>query len=282
MAKQKRSGVFLRQTAPHPFGRLTLAGFGIDCRPRAPMPVRFWDTYAIVYVIEGQARFRDVNGLDLPMRPGDLLLMFPGHGYHYDVDQQHVWSEFWLHFQGPVFDLMREQSVIDPARPIHHLAPIEAWLGRFEAVARLPARHRAGDALRQTCRFVDLLADAVTHGRDRKDDRPQNLWLAQATAILDRHPIAKPVPWESVAREMGISHDRFRRKFKQFTGTTPANYIIARRLEAACGMLHDRSVGLKEIAATCGFCDVFHFSKRFKQRLRLTPTEYRQHKLRIS
>ena len=47
-------------------------------------------------------------------------------------------------------------------------------------------------------------------------------------------------------------------------------------------MLHDRSLGLKEIAALCGFCDLYHFSKRFKQRLQLTPTQYREHKLRIS
>ena len=44
-------------------------------------------------------------------------------------------------------------------------------------------------------------------------------------------------------------------------------------------MLHDRNVGLKEIARTCGFCNVFHFSKRFKQAMRMTPTEYRNRRL---
>ena len=30
--------------------------------------------------------------------------MFPGHGYHYDIDAKHRWSEVALHFQGPVFE----------------------------------------------------------------------------------------------------------------------------------------------------------------------------------
>ena len=61
----------------------------------------FWDTFAVVYVLDGRARFHDETGLSLAMRPGDLLLMFPGHGYHYDIDPQYLWSEFALHFQGP-------------------------------------------------------------------------------------------------------------------------------------------------------------------------------------
>lgn len=282
MAKRRKSGVVLRQTATHPFGRLTLAGFHFGFRSRAPMPLRFWDTFAIVYVLAGRARFHDVNGVDLPMGPGDLLLMFPGHGYHYDPDPEQPWSEFWLQFQGPVFDLLQKQGVIDPASPILRLTPVDAWLERFESVARLRPRQRTCDPLLQTCRFLDVLADAIAHGREQKGGPPQNLWLAQATALLDKHPIAAPVEWNALAKKMGISHDRFRKKFKQFTGTTPANYLLARRLEAACGMLHDRSLGLKEIAALCGFCDLYHFSKRFKQRLQLTPTQYREHKLRIS
>jgi AraC-like DNA-binding protein len=281
MAKRRKSGVFFRQTATHPFGRLTLAGFHFNLRIKKPMPLRFWDTYAIVYVLTGRARFRDVDGLDLPMTPGALLLMFPGHGYHYDIDPDQPYSEFWLHFEGPVFDLMRDQGVIDPAVPIHHLEPVDAWLERFEGVARLQAQHRAGALLRQTCHFLDVLADAVSHSRRQKQTPPDNLWLAQAEALLEKHPVDANVDWTDLAMKMGLSADRFRKKFKQFTGTSPANYLVARRLEKACTLLQDRSLGLKEIATRCGFCDVFHFSKRFKQRLQLTPTEYRNHKLRI-
>jgi transcriptional regulator GlxA family with amidase domain len=78
---------------------------------------------------------------------------------------------------------------------------------------------------------------------------------------------------------MGLSYGRFRKKFVQASGTSPAKYIMARRLETACKMLEDRKLGLKEIARTCGFCDAFQFSRQFKKGLRLSPTEYRRHKL---
>jgi AraC-like DNA-binding protein len=280
--RNRKSGEILRQTVFHPLGRLTLAGFLIDQRPTNPMPMRFWDTYAIVYVLDGRARFHDETGLSLLMRPGDLLLMFPGHGYHYDIDPRRPWSEFALHFQGPVFDLWRELRVLDPARPIYHLMPIDKWLQRFEALVQPSTVRRAGHVLKQLCQWQELLADIVTAGRGQSPDHPRDLWLEEATALLDKQRIDKPVDWESVAEQMGLSHDGFRKKFTRATGTSPARYVMARRLENACKMLEDRMLGLKEIARACGFCDAFQFSRQFKKGLRLSPTEYRQRKLRGS
>lgn len=279
MINKRKSGEILRQTAVHPLGRLTLAGFLMDQRITAPMPMRFWDTYAVVYVLAGRARFHDETGLSLPMRPGDLLLMFPGHGYHYDIDPRHPWSEFALHFQGPVFDLWRQLKVIDPAHPIYPLKPIEKWLQRFEELVRPRSTRRAGYVLKQVCQWQEILADVLTAGRGQTQERPRDLWLGQAMARLDKHPIANSIDWEAIAEQMGLSYGRFRKKFVQTSGTSPAKYIMARRLEMACKMLEDRKLGLKEVARACGFCDAFQFSKQFKKGLRLSPTEYRQRKL---
>lgn len=279
MATQRKSKELMRQTAAHPLGRLTLAGLFIRERAIGPTPMRFWNTFAVVYLLEGRGQFHDETGLNLPMRPGDLLLMFPGHGYHYDMDPRRPWSEFAMHFQGPVFDLWREMKILDPARPIYHLKPIERWLRRFEALVAPRKPRRAGDMLKQICQWQEMLADIVTEGQGRKKQQPRSLWLSQATAILDRQPVNRPVDWSRVAREMGLSYDRFRKKFAQATGTPPAKYFMARRLEMACQLLENRTLGLKEIARRCGFCDAFQFSRQFKNGLRLTPTEYREFKL---
>ncbi len=280
MSMKWKTGEILRQTAAHPLGRITLAGLIIDEQTIRPMPMRFWDTFAIVYVLDGRARFHDETGLSLPMRPGDLLLMFPGHGYHYDIDSRYPWSEFALHFQGPVFDLWRELKILDPARPIYHLKPIEHWMERFEQLVQQRQTRRPSNILKQICQWQMLLADILTEGRRSKNQRPKNLWLSQAAALLDKQPLAMPIDWQAVSEQMGLSYGRFRKNFAQAAGTSPAKYVMARRLEMACKMLEDRKLGLKEIARTCGFCDAFQFSKQFKKGLRLTPTEYRQRKLR--
>ena len=274
-----KTGEVLRQPAIHPLGRITLAGLIINEHAVRPMPMRFWDTFAVVYVLAGRARFHDETGLSLPMRPGDLLLMFPGHGYHYDIDSRKPWSEFALHFQGPVFDLWQQLKILDPARPIYHLTPIASWMNRFERLVTPTPTRRLTDSLKQVCQWMELLADILAAGRGRKNDHPRNLWFNQAIALLDKQPINRPVDWNFIAEQMGLSYSRFRKNFASAARTSPARYLMARRLEAACKMLEDRKLGLKEIARACGFCDAFQFSKQFKKGLRLTPTEYRQRKL---
>ena len=269
----------MRQTLDHPLGRLTQAGLHINEHLQVPMPMRFWDTFSIVYVLTGRARYHDVDGLTLPLRSGDLLMMFPGHGYCYHQDPKVPWSEFWLQFQGPVFELWRQRKLLDPARPIYHLTPIEKWLVRLENLVRRRPIRGTDQMLRQVCRFQDLLAEIVTSPKGGKDQRPKDVWLSQALAVLDKQALARAPHWHEISAVLGLSYDRFRRKFADLTGVSPAKYLTARRLETACVLLHDRSRGLKEIAAECGFCDIFHFSKRFKQGMRLTPTEYRQLKL---
>jgi AraC-like DNA-binding protein len=280
MAKRRKSRELLRQATPHPLGRITFVGIFINEWSTGPSPMRFWDTFAIVYFLAGRAQYQDETGLSLPMRPGDLLLMFPGHGYHYDVDPRYPWSEFALHFQGPVFDLWRQLKILDPARPIYHLRPIEKWLERFERLVQPRPARRPSHVLKQVCQWQELLADILAEGRGRRGERPQNLWIAEAMARLDRQPVARPLKWRALAAQMGLSYERFRKKFAAFAGTSPAKYFMARRLEAACKLLHDRTLGLKQIARECGFCDAFQFSKQFKRGMRVTPSEYRALKLR--
>ena len=279
MAIRRKSKVLLRQTAVHPLGRLTQAGTLIDLHVTGPMPMRFWDTYAAIYVLAGRARLWDQTGLSRPVRPGDLLLAFPGHGYHYDIDPRQGWSEFTLQFQGPVFDLWRQWKILDPAHPVYHLEPIERWHSRFEELVRPASIRHTNNILKQVCQWQVLLAEILNHGSQWKQQPAQNLWLSQAMTLLNQQPVDEPPDWLAVSEQMGLSYDRFRKRFTQSAGTSPSRYLMARRLETACKLLEDRRLGLKEIAGACGFCDAFQFSKQFKKGLRMSPTEYRKSKL---
>ena len=63
-------------------------------------------------------------------------------------------------------------------------------------------------------------------------------------------------------------------------GTTqPEQFLFDRAtkaLDRACELLQEPHLGLKEVAERCGFCDEFHFSRRFKQRLGLSPSDFRR------
>lgn len=65
------------------------------------------------------------------------------------------------------------------------------------------------------------------------------------------------------------------RFFKDIAGVSPIQYLIRRRVEAACTMLRDTTRSVLEISLDCGFENVSYFIRQFKKITGKTPRQYR-------
>jgi AraC-like DNA-binding protein len=81
---------------------------------------------------------------------------------------------------------------------------------------------------------------------------------------------------EAVARKLGMSYAGFRKRFVRLGGVSPAKFQMQSVIERACELIHRRGPTNRELAGRLGFCDEFHFSRRFKQIVGLSPREFRQ------
>ena len=79
-----------------------------------------------------------------------------------------------------------------------------------------------------------------------------------------------------LARVAGCSPFHFARSFKQTTGQSPYQYILAYRIARACELLVADHRLVAEIALECGFHDQPHLTRMFKKHLGITPGKYRQ------
>ena len=72
-----------------------------------------------------------------------------------------------------------------------------------------------------------------------------------------------------------LSVSRYREVFKNQTGMSPVDYRTALRISNACRLLLQTDLTVAEIAADCGYSDVFFFMRLFKRKTGVTPGEYR-------
>jgi transcriptional regulator GlxA family with amidase domain len=80
----------------------------------------------------------------------------------------------------------------------------------------------------------------------------------------------------ALAQRLHLSERHFIRVFRQQSGTTPAAYVDAVRLEAARRMLEETDSAVETVAANCGFGSVETLYRSFRRRLAATPTDYRR------
>jgi transcriptional regulator GlxA family with amidase domain len=98
--------------------------------------------------------------------------------------------------------------------------------------------------------------------------RELQIWIAER---LDQR-----LSVEDLAVRMAMSVRNFERVFTREVGTTPAQYVLQLRVEAARRQLERTDRGLKHVAAATGFGSVDVMRRAFVRLLGITPRRYRE------
>ena len=98
---------------------------------------------------------------------------------------------------------------------------------------------------------------------------------------FERDP-AVEVTISALASEFHVSPSHLSHIFKSITGYSPIDYLMSCRLSSAKTLLAESEKSIKEIVDACGFSDESNFSRTFKCKTGMTPTEFRRQNLRKS
>jgi AraC-like DNA-binding protein len=81
---------------------------------------------------------------------------------------------------------------------------------------------------------------------------------------------------EELSGNLHLNYSIFRKAFKKYTGLSPVQYHLSLRMQQALYLLSNSNQSIKEISFNLGFGSVFYFSKLFKEKMNITPGEFRQ------
>lgn len=79
-----------------------------------------------------------------------------------------------------------------------------------------------------------------------------------------------------LAKEYSISVSYLSHRFKLSTGVSVMEYLLDCRLAAAKKKLASTDMSIGEIVESCGFCDNSNFTRTFRRKTGLTPSQFRK------
>ena len=224
---------------------------------------------AVVLCLRGEGTYTDAAGESWPIKEGTLFLRRTGQRHSVQIHDEGQWAECWIVLVADIeqvligLGMMPDQNVVNTKIDLTLIREI-----RRTATALASADDRA---LRQLMvRLVGIvvsLLDRVdaTAGNDSFD-------LNLACRLLGEDPRSN---LRFVAREMGLSWERFRKLFRQSAGTSPGAYRLRRRLERAQAELLANQRSINDIASELGYANPFTFSRLFHRHIGCTPTAWR-------
>lgn len=80
----------------------------------------------------------------------------------------------------------------------------------------------------------------------------------------------------TLADQLSIHKSYLSSLFKRETGTTLTDFVTDRRISHAIYLLNTTNEQVQEIASSCGIPDLSYFTKIFRRKKGMTPTQYRE------
>jgi AraC family transcriptional regulator len=101
-------------------------------------------------------------------------------------------------------------------------------------------------------------------------------WQARRTLAYIEANLASKLDIDDLANVVALSRSHFSRAFKHSVGSSPMEYVVARRVERAKVMISGTRAPLAEVALACGFADQAHLNRRFRDAVGISPGRWRR------
>lgn len=270
--------------------------------PPRPHVTRTAQECIFYYVISGRLELND-NGKPLTLLPGDAYIFHKGdfHKPTAVTDCSYYWVHFATDFEEWLPDETDLQSVLAGQQTAFHTVNPYDESGYHTKTVYLPKQlHIESSATGR--RMVRLLDEAIQAQRDRCFFFKQliSAYITEillelsgcfAAGVLSRCKgsgtevaslvndyidlrFGEKITGETIGKALGYSFDYLNRRYKEETGQTVFERLTAVRIRNAKMMLRAGVSGIADTARKCGFCDVYYFTRVFKNATGTTPGKW--------
>jgi AraC-like DNA-binding protein len=236
---------------------------------------RVLEGFALLYISSGRGKFESKPNLSTSIEAGHVFLLFPGVWHRYAPSAETGWHEHWIGFDGETARRWLQHKFISPRKPVVKINAEDTVLATFSRMMQSIRANRP--ALQQilagaTDNLLGLFYSALQAQPAAEAQNPNTIENA-ITRI--QNEFERNLDMELLAKELGVSYSWFRRTFAAHTGLSPHQYLLEFRLVRARNLLAETELPIKEIAMQTGFEDEFYFSRLFRHKLNVSPSQWR-------
>lgn len=212
-------------------------------------------SYGLSFCITGQITYV-MDHIKYISKPGTAVILPKGASYTLFRDKEGQFPLFNFDCQ---YYHCPEIQIIDLSNP-------KACLQKFDTIQKMVLHGKSH--LQILSAFYDLLSSIC------EDSLPFSPLLQTALQYMNENLAIPDLSNQSIAAQLSISEVYLRKLFHQHYQTSPRQYLLKQRMQKAMYLLINTTLSITEISVECGFTNLYHFCRTFKQRTGLTPTEY--------
>lgn len=241
---------------------------------------RHLNSFLVVYTLAGRGHLH-YRGQTHELRPHHVFFIDCQEYQHYRTDKNELWEIAWVHFNGSSSRGYYEQFAKNgsPVISVEENSPIPRII---EEILQTNRQNDVRTEPLSSKYIVDLLTELLL-ATSPKEAAGTFLpaHIQRIISDLDKR-FSEKISLDQLASRHAMSKYHLLREYKRYTGYTPNEYLIHRRVTYAKELLTYSDLTIGQIAHEIGMDNVSHFINLFKQRVEMTPLAYRKRWQRIT
>ncbi|MGN7413864.1 helix-turn-helix domain-containing protein [Paenibacillus sp. SAF-068] len=206
-----------------------------------------------------------------PLNQGEVYLLPSGDGFRLMADEQ-VLTGFLIRFE--IYEIVGEQQVITSKDCMRGLFWCKDQQQLAISCSRLIQSDAAGeeDQFSRQAELYGLMSSLVQAEVKSQSIETTAAAITRVSEFMSEH-LEHELKRNELAKLAGLSPGYFSWAFQHYIGKTPTTYLMDIRMKRARELLLSGD-GVKETAVRVGYEDEFYFSRRFKQKMGLSPIAF--------
>ncbi len=234
---------------------------------------RILPEFQLVYITKGQGTF-SAGDREYTVMPGSMMLVLPGMKHKYKPVYEIGWEEYWVGFNGDFFHRLAREGILSRDHIFFEIGLHDYILGSFNQIFDEVRTQRPLFQLKACEGIFSLLAEILTHERRKEQPNYYQTIVEKAKYLMESN-IYGAINLSNISGQIGISSSRLNEIFKTYTSMTPYQYYIHVKIHRAASLLEQEDLPVKEVAIRLGFEDPYHFSRLFKNKTGVAPSEWK-------
>jgi len=186
---------------------------------------------------------------------------------------------YWIYFTGNFVEQLLKDCDLEPDR-IYTLQEDQMQLlrQRFANLFTEAAKKRFGYQNMVASYLISILVQLGRCIRDDAENVAQQSRKRMEKSFLHIQSVFSDsnLTVAYLAEREGLSESRYRELFRKHFGISPSEAIAQVRIANACHLLQTTNMTISASANYCGYQDIAYFSRLFKLKVGVSPTDYRK------